>query len=293
MSTELEERLRERMDHATATIAVPRGLARRAARRRQRRITIQAGAAVATAAAVTAAVVVSTAARTPSDTGATATARLASDVESAVAATAANYDILHTHSILHVQGANGQQDETWYYRGPGEQLRRIEVFSASGQPLADEGTSWTANRFTSVSVIYAVKRWRIQTWRQTGPGQVPAPQTSCNPSISVSPWSDPSSLAADIREALSCGQLTDDGTEYVNGVNAIKLVSVRSMSHWVFTTILWVDPATYLPVQFRNAIAHVTHPWSGTWSVTWLPPTTANLAPLQVPIPAGFTQAPK
>jgi len=58
MSTDLEGRLRQRMEHATAQIQMPHGLARRAARRRQRRILIRAGAAAATAAAVAAAVAI-------------------------------------------------------------------------------------------------------------------------------------------------------------------------------------------------------------------------------------------
>ena len=55
MTTDLEARLRQRMQDATAQIELPRGLARRAARQRQRRIAIRAGAAAVTAAAVAAA----------------------------------------------------------------------------------------------------------------------------------------------------------------------------------------------------------------------------------------------
>ncbi|HEV2255454.1 MAG TPA: hypothetical protein VGS06_19950 [Streptosporangiaceae bacterium] len=47
MSTDLEGQLRQRMEHATAQIQVPRGLARRAARHRRRRIVIRAGIVVA------------------------------------------------------------------------------------------------------------------------------------------------------------------------------------------------------------------------------------------------------
>jgi hypothetical protein len=57
MSTDLEERLRQRMEQATAHIQVPPGLARRAARHRRRRI-VRAGAAAAAAAAVAAAWIV-------------------------------------------------------------------------------------------------------------------------------------------------------------------------------------------------------------------------------------------
>lgn len=58
MSTDLEERLRERMAQATASIQVPGGLARRAARHRQRRIAIRAGVTITVATAVAAAGIV-------------------------------------------------------------------------------------------------------------------------------------------------------------------------------------------------------------------------------------------
>ena len=54
MSTDLEDRLHQRMEQATAQIQVPRGLARRAARHRRRRIGIRAGIAAGTAAALAA-----------------------------------------------------------------------------------------------------------------------------------------------------------------------------------------------------------------------------------------------
>lgn len=54
MSTDLEDRLRQRMEQATAQIQLPHGLATRAARHRQRRIAIRAGIAAATAAALAA-----------------------------------------------------------------------------------------------------------------------------------------------------------------------------------------------------------------------------------------------
>jgi hypothetical protein len=57
MNADFEGRLYQRMEHATAQIEMPHGLARRAARNRQRRIGIMAGIAAVTAAAVAAAVI--------------------------------------------------------------------------------------------------------------------------------------------------------------------------------------------------------------------------------------------
>jgi hypothetical protein len=48
-----------------------------------------------------------------------------------------------------------------------------------------------------------------------------------------------------------------------------------------------VNATTYLPFRF-------TAKASGTFQMNlrWLPPTAANLAQLNVPVPAGFTQVP-
>jgi hypothetical protein len=81
MNTDLEERLRQRMERATAQIQVPGDLARRAARHRQRRIAIRAAAA-ATAAAVAAAGIV-VAVRPPAPV--VLTAKLLADRASAAA----------------------------------------------------------------------------------------------------------------------------------------------------------------------------------------------------------------
>ena len=54
MSIDLEDRLRQRMEQATAQIQLPRGLADRAARHRRRRIAIRAGIAAAAATALAA-----------------------------------------------------------------------------------------------------------------------------------------------------------------------------------------------------------------------------------------------
>jgi hypothetical protein len=85
MSTDLEGRLRQRMEHATAQIQMPRGLARQAARHRQRRIALRAAAAATAAAAAAAGIVVAV---LPSAPGPVAlTARLLADRASAAALT--------------------------------------------------------------------------------------------------------------------------------------------------------------------------------------------------------------
>jgi hypothetical protein len=57
-----------------------------------------------------------------------------------------------------------------------------------------------------------------------------------------------------------------------------------------FTATWYVSPATYLPIRMT-----ITRAGTGTLVLQadyqWLPPTTANLAKLNPPVPpAGFTQ---
>lgn len=48
---------------------------------------------------------------------------------------------------------------------------------------------------------------------------------------------------------------------------------------------VWVDPAAYLPVRLDLGQIIQTN-------FQWLPPTPANLALVNVPVPAGFRQVP-
>jgi len=50
----------------------------------------------------------------------------------------------------------------------------------------------------------------------------------------------------------------------------------------------WVNATTYLPFRFTATSSGPAF----QMRLRWLPPTTANLARLNVPIPAGFTQVP-
>jgi hypothetical protein len=144
----------------------------------------------------------------------------------------------------------------------------------------------------------------VSTWtaKQDLLKQQPSSPTSCARSVVMSVMeaaaSAPGTLPGDIREALSCGQLTKEGSEDVNGVNAIKLVSVLK-AHTPkpgagLAVTLWVDPASYLPVRYRVSSIRSVGAAPGfrpeaTWDISWLPPTNANLANFRVPIPAGFT----
>lgn len=295
MNTGIEE-LRERMEHATAGIAVPGGLARRAAQHRRRRIVTRATAAAGAAVVLAGVAIAATTAPAPHEGGTIASARLVSDIRSALDAAAAGDDIMQVR-------IQNRLAEAWYYQNGREILTRSEIFSASGRPGFDQGYAATSTSATWTSVSYGAKTWStstVQADKLRPPGQ-PGLRGTCLAAICLNLRQDPGALTSDIREALSHGQLTRDGTEDINGINAIKLVAVvtkpQASGQFAFVgrTTLWVDPATYLPVRIRtNLTATLGHGQTthmvNTSDVSWLPPTSANLADLRVPIPAGFTQ---
>lgn len=289
MNTEVEE-LRERMQHATDGIAVPGGLARRAARHRRSRILTRATAAAATAAVVTGAAVAATTAAAPRDGGTITGARLVSNIRSALNAASAGGD------MVQLRNRNGA-GEQWYYQSPREVLTRQETFSASGQPVYDQGSRMKAASYVYTFVSYPAKTWS-RSVAKVGPQQSPAPQVSCETPIGLSFMQNPATLTADIREALSCGQLTNKGTADIDGIETIKLVSVLDRrvpgGRFVRITTLCVNPTTYLPVRWQASLSlpqpdgHAARK-AVSYDVSWLPPTSANLADFRVPIPAGFT----
>jgi hypothetical protein len=296
MSTELEDRLWWEMREVTAGARVPPGLARRAWRNRRRRIMTRATAAAGTAAAVAVALVAAGTTGASRDVGSHATAYIVKHAESALdTAVAAN-------DIMYLRATDGAA-RRWFYLAPEGSSNRYEVFSASGQPGMDIGVAATPASRTITWVFYRTKTW----WSMKGaaiPASHPAAQKSCSSRISVSldVYESPAVLVANIREALACGQLTNEGTQYVDGVAAIKLVSVHTFRvpmrggtmTVTTTTTLWVNPASYLPVRWAQdgkvtGRKGMVVP-SVDEDVEWLSPTSANLAQLTVPIPPGFKQ---
>ncbi len=162
---------------------------------------------------------------------------------------------------------------------------RLESFTPAGQPISDSGISFSgpATRLTrtTTDVDYQNKTW----WRSTsfyGNGNVPATAWNCsNVGTDDIDW-NPREMAAQLHTALSCGDLKVVGGGTVGGAPAVKLSGSLSGSGAV---TYWVNATTYLPFRFQ---AHRTF----QMKLQWLPPTAANLARLNVPIPAGFTQVP-
>jgi hypothetical protein len=170
----------------------------------------------------------------------------------------------------------------------GDGKLRIERFTRAGKLSSDFGSSTTRTAFTQVTVNYSDKTWA----RASGP-PVASPTTPSFTCASVSAefgiYVNPSREAAWLRTAVSCGTLKADGTATVDGVSAIKLV-MASVKVKGASLTLYVSPKTYLPVRLMSISAGHSHVMQADYQ--WLPPTTANLAKLDLPaVPRGFTQA--
>jgi hypothetical protein len=125
-----------------------------------------------------------------------------------------------------------------------------------------------------VTVIYADGTW----WRATLPPSEPPPSTAprCGLGVDIGAGGWP----AFFRHQLGCGEFRMAGRQRVDGVQVVKLTESNG-------TMAWVNPVTYLPV--RVIVAGLE---PSIYDFRWLAPTAASLAPLSVPVPAGFRQVP-
>jgi hypothetical protein len=170
---------------------------------------------------------------------------------------------------------------TWD-RGP---ARLVETFRA-GQLVFKSGTAVTSTTMTSVYVNYQDRTWHRSVMR-VGPPSAAArpPAISCDNARQLGIPGDASRMVTKLRVLVSCGMLKADGTATVGGVTAIRLTTPANNG---FTTAWYISPVTYLPIREATT-------WSGRLleenDFQWLPPTTANLAKLNLPtVPPGFTQ---
>jgi uncharacterized membrane protein len=70
------------------------------------------------------------------------------------------------------------------------------------------------------------------------------------------------------------------GRQLIDGIDAIKITGNNGLD------TLWVSPSTYLPVRVMLSLRKV----QVQTDFSWLAPTPANLAQLNVAVPAGFRQ---
>ncbi len=247
---------------------------------RARRRIPGAVAVVAVAAAGTAVALLPSGSARPAPAATQTTAYVVSHVTRAL-------DAMPGSTILVTQRipARGPIMDTWTDEGD---RTRHETFTRTGHPVSDSGISFssTATGVTRItSVDYQNKTW----WHSAGPHANGTPELTkvwtCSNVGTDDIVGNPHEMAAQLRTALSCGDLKAVGSGTVDGVPAVELSGHFNNGDAALT--YWVNATTYLPFRF-------TARDSGTavfqLNLQWLPPTAANLAKLNVPIPAGFTQ---
>jgi len=91
-------------------------------------------------------------------------------------------------------------------------------------------------------------------------------------------------MGAWMRQSISQGYYRVDGRTVIDGRQALILTAVTASN---LSAREWVSASTYLPL--RASLSVPSQHLSQVSSISYLPPTTANLAQLTIAIPAGFT----
>jgi outer membrane lipoprotein-sorting protein len=108
-------------------------------------------------------------------------------------------------------------------------------------------------------------------------------------------WSDTTALVAsqtpaaslqELRESIATGDFTAARKTELNGQTVLELTAHYNDAGKESEQIVWVDPATYLPVQTLSDEGGVKI----QVDYGFLPPTPANMAELKATIPPGFTR---
>jgi hypothetical protein len=308
MSIDFEERLRSEM--AAVEVRPRPGLVREAYRTCQRRRRVTRAVAAAGTAAVTAGGTAAGLGAASGGGGAVPVETAAYVVSHVTGALAANDTISYSDMTLRVANAAhpGLQSSTWAYGAWGhDRQTRYLTATLAGQPSSDESDvdTWSSpggpgtDRMTQVD--YRARTVTRATWnipaapgkQAPGCGALISPQAlNVGKALTFLPTD---SISGCLRSLLASRQLSVAGHQRVQGIDAIKII----MRPPDGTITLWIDPATYLPVQLLNvpragSVGVFLGPATGALldmqaEFRWLPATPANLARLTAPIPAGFT----
>ena len=298
------------MDRPVETL-VARGRARRA----RRTLAIRAAVACGTAAATIAAVIAVTGKPAAVDGGDAAQAQAVAYVTRQVRhALARENQVFFGRTMSRAWGPSftwsyGQRSRFVEYTGNacGHALPNGDCTHQGGSELyLADGTALVHGKLTGAYVTYFDRKYSVSVPRLS------APASACQPKAALEMGGPPAASVdwADfISRTLGCGAASVTGHVRVNGVEATKITGrpvtlalpadqARAVhAKWVRVRwILYVNSSTYLPVRmygstqtFGGSAGSFTS--SGVTDVTWLAPTTANIARALVVIPPGFHRA--
>jgi hypothetical protein len=303
MSTDFEDKLRADMGRVPVT-ARP-GLAREAHQRnaRRRHRTALAVAATGTAAAVagaTTGLALTTTSGTSQPSGRAPVETTAFVVSHVTSALATTDKIGYTSSAFTgpglTTGVLTDRLALWAYGDLSRQLTE----SKTGQPLYDTSTAPESGGWRILAVSYPDRDY-IDVTASHAAVSLPLSQLYSPPAdlcasgvltVGNASTKTAADWAAIITNGLKCGAFTTDGRQWVDGVDAIKLIGHRTVPQ----TTLWVDPGSYLPVRLTDQVHVILGSAAKQTAATlttdfrWLPATKANLKQLTAPIPPGFRE---
>jgi hypothetical protein len=301
MSTQLEERLRRDMAAATMDLRVPEGLVQRAYREhRKRQLRVRAattvGSVIVLASGAVAVAAVAGAGGSPGLAPGKPTAYVIAKVERALSANSVdnligfnretvsdlplNWEALPGGPGLAGTSAGPSAGAGYLLHWAYGDRERFAAFTATGQPVFDMSVS-RQQGVTSTAVLYQTQTW----WTAWHPGVSVGGSGSSNCALGASIQLSAGPGAgwpAFIRAQLACGAYIEVGQQVVDGIDAIKITGQSGLLRGQLT--IWVNAKTYLPV--RLDIGPLQNDFQ------WLRPTAANLARLNVTVPAGFRQVP-
>jgi len=156
---------------------------------------------------------------------------------------------------------------------------RSVTYGANGQPISQSSIVLTGHSARISTVIYEAHVWQTTTHSLHGPSpQLPGAKYVANM----------------IREQAASGAFTLIGSGMINGRPVFQLRRAVTLHTNTapgqqpaakMTINIWVDASDYLPVRQEtsfapNAVSRTTY--------SWLPPTPANRAKLNLVVPRGF-----
>jgi hypothetical protein len=310
MNKDVEVLLREGLDQLAEGVRVPAGLAGRVlARRRRRRV---AGYATAMAAAVTAVVAVAATGGLAGPLGAARTRPAAGPSVTRPALTTAyvvrraENALANDDQVMRETGAaapnsggagffDGQlihQSVTWAYQG----RFSTDFLGAHGRVLAALGTGIVRGTLQGVQVDYIRHGWELQ------PGMLSrAPANACTLTGFLNATDDlDTNWPVLIGQTLACGGYQMAGYAEIDGTETVKLTGSQvlviptgpgSADHIALTDMLFISPATYLPLRItQSATKGRWHASQYSLGIQWLSPTVANRARASVTVPCGYRQ---
>jgi hypothetical protein len=289
-------------------------LARGHARRTRRAVAVRAALACGTAAATAAAVIAvigadGAPARTaPGGPQTHAVAYAIRQVEKAIA----KQNLITQNKVLQATYAFNPAFPSvtaWSYRDNFSAVQSgfMPPASVRGLPWAQGQESWAAGTaMINGKRTYVQVDYRRHEWYATA--QFLVVPNGCSGGLDLAEF-NPTDWMSYVRQTLSCGEFTVAGHARIDGQDTIKIVGTKATPNWwtgphaeghgalQVSATLYVDPATYLPIQVLWSNA--THVRDGRTlrgtvraELRWLPPTAANIARASVAVPAGFRTVP-